>query len=294
MRVVSARHPHVPVAFELAVHETGDAFVSESLARSGCWEPFETTVFARLVLDHRARTQRPPFVVDGGANLGWYSVVAGILGAEVFAVEPMPANEALLRSNIERNQLNEAVKVFAGALGDLPGRASLHLSSTNQGDHRLHNGESHDPAKRKSTVEVAVETLDKLAGAKPVDLIKLDTQGSEAAILRGARSLWGVGAGDDTVLLTEFWPYGLARCGSSTDELRLLLAEPMETTHCGFVVLEDEAALVPVDGDGLALLAASQALSLEVRGFVNLLLIPLAVAATIVDLVDSERPLPFL
>jgi FkbM family methyltransferase len=294
MRVVSAQHSAIPVAFPLAVHETGDAYVSESLANSGCWEPFETKVFARVIANHVATTAKPPFVVDGGANLGWYSVVAGLLGAEVLAVEPMPANQALLRSNIERNELDGVVTVCAGALGDQPGRASLHLSATNQGDHRLHSHESHDPTKRKLTVDVAVDTLDHLVGARSADVIKLDTQGSEAAILRGASMHWGVGVGDRTVLLTEFWPYGLIRCGSSADELRSLLAGPLDTTHRGFLVLEQEGVLVPVDINGLALLAASRALSPEVRGFVNVLLIPRSLTSALAGLVDSHRPLPFL
>lgn len=292
MRVVAARHPQVPNEFPLAVHDEGDAFISSTISVQQCWEPFETTVFARLI--EGLRSHHRPLVVDGGANLGWYTVVAGLLGADVLAVEPMPANAHLLRSNIERNALSGSVEVFTVALGQNSGRAELHLSATNQGDHRLHIAESHDPAKRKRTIEVVVETLDVILASRRADLIKLDTQGSEAAILAGARSSWGSGVGDNTALLTEFWPYGLTRCGSSAEHLVSFLAPSLQATHAGFVVLVDHARLVPIDESGLRAVAESPALSPTVRGFVNLLLVPHGRIADVRDLIDRERPLPYL
>jgi FkbM family methyltransferase len=249
--VVVARHPQVPVEFFLDVHDEGDAFVSAAIASSGCWEPFETTVVARLVTDGWQQTHRAPLVVDGGANLGWYTVVAGLLGAHVLAFEPMPANAHLLRTNVDRNELAATTDIFAVALGSQPGRAALHLSATNQGDHRLHAEESHDPTKRKATIDVAVETLDAVLLGRRPDLMKFDTQGSEAAILMGATTAWGPGRGDETTLLTEFWPYGLTRCGSSAEQLLSLVCPSLATTHDGFLILEAEAALVPIDEPGL-------------------------------------------
>jgi FkbM family methyltransferase len=294
MRVVVASHPQLPHEFSLAVHEDGDAFVSATIATTQCWEPFETTVFARLLSGYCEANGARPLVVDGGANLGWYTVVAGLLGADVLAAEPMPTNAELLQSNIDRNELTAAVEVFRGALGHHRDRAQLHVSSTNQGDHRLHAGESHDPAKRKATVEVAVETLDVLLGGRCAELIKLDTQGSEAAILMGATTSWGLGVGDDTTLLTEFWPYGLTRCGSSAEGLLSLLTPALRATHAGFVVLEDHAVLVPIDPSGIRAVSVSRALSPEVRGFVNLLVVPHRRRALVDDLIDHSRPLPFL
>ncbi len=295
MRIVSAHHPCAPGPFLLAVHAVDDAFISAELATTGCWEPFETEVFARLVRAAAARHQRRrPLVVDGGANLGWYSVVAGLLGADVIAAEPMPANADLLDHNVTTNGLDDRVRVERAALGAEEGIATLHLSSSNQGDHRLHVGTTADPAKRKQTVEVRVTRLDTLLGGSRPDVIKLDTQGSEVAILQGAMTAWGPGASDDTSLLTEFWPYGLSRCGSSAADLLAVLAPCIGTTHECFVVLESSSALVPVDAASLRRLAEATALAQHVRGFVNLALIPVAQTGVLIDLIDLAKPVPFL
>src|SRR5207248_234978 len=41
---------------------------------------------------------------------------------------------------------------------------------------------------------------------------KIDVQGAEAKVMRGASGL--LAASTDCILMTEFWPYGLARCGA--------------------------------------------------------------------------------
>jgi hypothetical protein len=53
-------------------------------------------------------------------------------------------------------------------------------------------------------------------GLDAVDLMKMDAQGAEALILRGAtRTL----AGRVGTLVIELWPTGLRNCGTSLDEL---------------------------------------------------------------------------
>ena len=110
-------------------------------------------------------------------------MVAGLLGADVIAAEPMPVNAKLLEFNVKANGLGERVTVARTALGAEAGVAALHLSASNQGDHRLHVGASHDPAKRKTTVVVSLTPLDTLVGHRRPVVIKLDTQGSEVAVL---------------------------------------------------------------------------------------------------------------
>ena len=296
MRTVSAHHPHVRGTFALAVHEADDAFISTDLAMTGCWEPLETEVLARLIdAAHAHHRQRRPLVVDGGANIGWYSVVAGLLGADVVAAEPMPANADLLEYNVDRNGVRDRVTVCRTALGANDGVAALHLSPTNQGDHRLHLGATTDPAKRKTIIEVRVTRLDALLHDRDPDVIKLDTQGSEVGALRGltaARDEVRISAG--TSLLTEFWPYGLGRCGASASDFLALIEPCIGVTHECFVLLEASSVLVPADRISLRRLSDSPAMSERVRGFVNLALVPLAHSHVLNDLVDHSTPFPFL
>lgn len=287
--------------FALEVHDHGDEFISTALAASGCWELFETEVVRRVlgsaIVAAAARGSEGgrPLFVDGGANLGWYSVVAGLLGADVIACEPMPANAALLRRNVMANELSERVVVHETALGDGAGVAQLHLSGTNQGDHRLHVGAAHDASKERASVPVPVCTLTSLLGGRRPAMIKLDTQGSEVAILRGGLAAWQRGAGSDGVtIVTEFWPYGLERCGSSADEFLAMIAPLLSTvvsplggaSHRCFEIVEHSRALVPRTFDELVALANSRGLSNEVRGFVNLLFMPVLSVSAIEDLIE--------
>ena len=61
---------------------------------------------------------------------------------------------------------------------------------------------------------MGADTLDSIcrrAGVASAQFVKIDVQGAEAQVVRGAAGL--LGASTDCILMTEFWPYGLARCG---------------------------------------------------------------------------------
>ena len=230
------------VAWTMAIHPHGDQHISEALRREGVWEPFESLVVARLLgttpESVGPNSVGPPLFVDCGANIGWYSLLAASSGAYVVAAEPMPANAALLRHNVAAAGF-DSIEVHECALGAGPGSAELHLSATNQGDHRLHTDDPWDVAKRRTTVRVAVRPLsDCLHGRRP-NLVKLDTQGSEVAILMGALDAWQprVGAADVSIV-SEFWPYGLDRCGSSASAFIDLVLPLVGSTHRCFELIE--------------------------------------------------------
>jgi FkbM family methyltransferase len=278
MRVVPCRIGDLTPEMSFSIHESGDQHVSESLARDGVWEPFESELILRIL---RVSASGTPLMLDCGANLGWYSVLAAVAGgASVVAFEPMPSNAVLLRQNIARNNVHDAVTVYEVALGDKTASGLLHLSETNQGDHRLHVGPSKDPSKAKETVLVPIRQIDDIVSegglARP-KLVKIDTQGSEVNILRGGLSAWHPNSVDhDVAIVVEFWPYGLVRCGSSADEFLDLLCPLINTTHRCFEVQDWSRRLVNLSETGLRTLATSKGLSLEVRGFTNIALIPIS------------------
>jgi FkbM family methyltransferase len=289
MRVVPCRLIDLTPEMSLAVHESGDEHVSESLARNGAWEPFESELVVRVLRADARSLERRPLMLDCGANLGWYTVLAVLgAGASVVAFEPMQSNARLLQLNVARNDLSEFVTVHEIALGDQTTDGLLHLSETNQGDHRLHVDPSTDPAKAKQTVSVPIRRLDDMmlgAGYHRPSLVKIDTQGSEVAILRGGRSAWEPKVGENDVsLVVEFWPYGLHRCGSSADEFLQLLCPLIDTTHRCFEVQEWSRKLVPLNEQSLRSLADSKGLSLEVRGFTNIAMIPISLLNATPDL----------
>jgi FkbM family methyltransferase len=277
-RIASAQVVGIATELSFAVHERDDKHVSERIATEGIWEPFETELIRRL-------TRPGDLFVDCGANIGWYSVVAGTLGATVVAFEPMPANAALARQNITRNDLGDRVTLHECGLGAEPKRATLELSAFNQGDHRV----TAVPGGRKPTVEIQIVRLDDVLrdahdDQRP-DLLKLDTQGSEVAILNGGRRAWaprpGVG---NPVIVLEFWPYGLQQCGASVAELNEMLAELIDITHRCFEIVEWRTALDPLSLADVQRMATIGGYSAEMKGFTNLLLVPIERTGEIADL----------
>lgn len=288
MRIASARVPGTERALTFAVHERNDRHVSERIAAEGIWEPFETEIVRRLLLHPvPGSPDSRHLFVDCGANLGWYSVVAGSLGADVVAFEPLPANAALLTYNIAVNDLGGSVEVHETALGSGAGTGTLGLSVDNQGDHRMAPVDGAERASRREEVAVPVRRLDDVLRGRAPTVIKLDTQGSEVAILRGGTVSW---TRPDVVVIIEFWPYGLACCGSSAAELLDLLGGLIGVTHDCFEVVEWRNQLVPLTMDELTAMALTGGYSAAMKGFTNLVLLPSASLGAVRDLIGAPTP----
>ena len=153
-------------------------------------------------------------VVDVGANLGVYALVAGRAAGEsgrVVAIEPNPRVVSLLRTNVEINAATN-VSVLQAAAADREGSVVLHLDEDNQGLASVARGNVVHSA---GSVIVSCVRLDDLVPPRSVNVLKIDAQGSEVAVLRGARNALAASA---TVFL-EVWPAGLRAAGSTPDEL---------------------------------------------------------------------------
>ena len=129
------------------------------------------------------RTLRPGGVfVDVGAHVGFHSVLAGQLvgpAGKVFAVEPAPWAVDLLRANVRRHGLDVTVLPFAAS--DEAGTVRLALDEAHRSGAHLSEAED--------AVEVQAAPLDELLPDVAVDVLKVDVEGAEPLVLRGARSL---------------------------------------------------------------------------------------------------------
>jgi FkbM family methyltransferase len=194
------------------------------------YEPRESA-FVRRVL-------RPGMtVVDVGANLGYYALLAGrAVGptGRVLAIEPDPQNFELLAENLRANRAGNVSPVNV-ALGAAPGTALLHRSPDNFGDHRLF-GDGTRP-----TVPVPVVVFDELVDRLGfLDLVKIDVQGYEHHVARGmTRTLARGGVG---TVLAEFWPHGIARAGGDPGQFVAVF----ERAGYRPSVLRDDLGLEPV------------------------------------------------
>jgi FkbM family methyltransferase len=162
-------------------------------------------------------------LVDVGANVGLYSALAlstpGFHG-RVLALEPHAESRRYLEKTIASNApAPGAAQIVGLAAADRAGTLALYQNPENKGDNRLYP----DPLLQGGE-SVGADTLDNIcrqAGIAAAQFVKIDVQGAEAQVVRGAAGLLGASA--DCILMTEFWPYGLTRCGADpADYLEML------------------------------------------------------------------------
>ncbi len=157
---------------------------SRCLFVGGSFEPNE---FAFL---QKALTRGAVFV-DIGANEGFYTVfAANLIGprGRVIAVEPSPREYGRLDRNIALNRLTNVTLVARG-LGARPGKARLHIADPEHNGQNTLGDFGHTGVTAVGHVDIELTDLDSLAqelSLDEVDLIKIDVEGAEFAVIRGA------------------------------------------------------------------------------------------------------------
>jgi len=168
--------------------------------RIRCEEAFEPAV--RREIERIASSDVN--IIDIGANIGYYSILASrLIGSEkrVFSFEPQVSMVSKLRRNIELNALRN-VKVFPFALSDAPGTVTFHVPP--EGTEALGSMHANGRFEVVKTVEVETQRLDDVMsnlGNPKIGLIKMDAEGAELPILRGATQL--LSSPDKPVLIFE-------------------------------------------------------------------------------------------
>lgn len=148
----------------------------------GTWEPEVVEAVQRHVTPGMT-------VLDVGAQTGFYSLLLSKLvgpKGKVIAFEPLPANFRLLEENVRLNSL-ENVTLRNRAVAEVSGEMKFefpHHEPTLIGGPVL-EGDSRD------FFAVEVDSLDDFLGegGLPVHFIKIDVEGAEVEVLRGARRM---------------------------------------------------------------------------------------------------------
>lgn len=137
----------------------------------GVWLGLNETRKRRLLAERAAGR----LFYDVGAHVGSF-VLSGHRAARIVAFEPLPRNLEFLRRHVELNGLDH-VTIVDSAVADRSGRAAFDAEPTGLLG-RL------DAA---GAARVNVTTLDVFSGSP--GCIKIDVEGAEAAVLRGAEAL---------------------------------------------------------------------------------------------------------
>lgn len=122
---------------------------------------------------------------DIGANIGLYTLFAAKRGLRVLAFEPSAQSFAAMLRSAEANGLDRAIEGFCLALGEGQGIARLEMASSEAG-HSMHSIAGGGARFSQAVPLLSVDALVAGFGARPPTHIKLDVDGIEPAILRGA------------------------------------------------------------------------------------------------------------
>jgi len=159
--------------------------IGYSIWTTGIYDLAVSEVMARLVNPGNT-------VIDAGANIGYMTVLGGTLAGStgrVISFEPHPdlfpilqknAANAATRTSFAKAELHQA------ALGSQKGTAELVLPdemADNDGIARIAQGD----AGSGKTISVPVQTIDDVLGGDGAALLKIDVEGYELPVLKGAR-----------------------------------------------------------------------------------------------------------
>lgn len=146
----------------------------------------ERRLYEHELLDFLASNfRRGMAIADVGANVGNHAVFFGVVmeAQPLICFEASPVAASHLRRNLELNALDALI--VEEALGDTVGTGSLWIRADqafNPGAARLEMGDGDIPV---TTLDASVERLD----VRSLDLVKIDVEGMELDVLRGAKRL---------------------------------------------------------------------------------------------------------
>jgi len=123
---------------------------------------------------HFLRTE--DLLLDVGANIGVYGLLATkSTGCQVIACEPAPDTFRTLADNVRLNRLDDRIELHNAAVGDAEGTLTMSV-----GQHGLNH------VVQGSGATVPQHRLDDINGERTPRALKLDVEGYEMHVLRGA------------------------------------------------------------------------------------------------------------
>ena len=155
--------------------------------------------------------------IDVGGHIGFFTMhMAAAVGPEgrVYAFEPLETNANLLERSIAENGFGDRIRFQRAAVGAAPGTATLTFPEetlNSGGAYLLRNGTAALTGNQRR--EVVLVALDALELRRPLRFIKMDVEGAEPQVLRGAARIL---AEDKPLILSELHPTQLDRASGIT------------------------------------------------------------------------------
>jgi FkbM family methyltransferase len=188
-----------------------------------------TDVYEPDVWRHVMQCVRPGDVVaDVGAYVGLYTLSLGQRvrpGGKVIAFEPDPVSFEGLRRHVALNGLADTVELYRAVVGVEDGAVTFAAGR---------GSESHvaavDEASSGRQMVRAVR-LDSVLPHGRLDVLKIDVEGYEEPVLRGARALLSDHLRRPRAIYIEVHPYAWSGPGTTSESLLTLLHEHAYATY---------------------------------------------------------------
>jgi FkbM family methyltransferase len=157
----------------------------------------------------KSRGQSQDIMIDVGANTGITTRYFAKKYKQVMAFEPSSINRSCIYRNLEPGQNNVLIMPFA--VSDKKGSAQLRVSHTSCGANSFLPSEIPTPDQLEDVETIPLDEIDSLIqilGGNHLSLMKIDVQGLEINVLRGAEKL-----------IQKYKPVILCEVSTSNDSL---------------------------------------------------------------------------
>ena len=128
---------------------------------------------------------KPKILVDVGAHIGRFSIILAKRGSKVISIEPNKYTLEQLKKNVKLNNLQDKITIIGYGCSDKNENATLYSVPQNEGLSSLVKKEN----ARKEKIKVKkLDTICNNLNLSPnsIDVIKIDVEGFELNVLKGA------------------------------------------------------------------------------------------------------------
>jgi len=191
--------------FYLATHEANLDMVRATSFTHGKYYETHLTKVIQKAFDKKKGQSGEAIFLDVGGNIGWFSLLAKAHGAsQAYVFEPNPANLVRICESLTLNGWKESVDVMMMGVSDEVSKKALYKTdATNPGSFSFDQKRANkytDGGKAEKVGEFQMITLDAFAeemgwfeNKTPIAFFKLDVEGFEPQILKGAEKLFKSG-----------------------------------------------------------------------------------------------------
>lgn len=169
---------HTRFGFKIKVDPLFDKNIENVIYERGVYELGTVSLIQRLL-------KEGDVFIDVGANIGFLSMAAAATvgkKGEVLAFEPVPSTYRILAANKELNSMSQ-LQTFQIGVGSKSEIVSIQTEELNRGGASILNNTGGEE------IEIEVKKLDELIASGPISLIKVDVEGYEFEVLKGAEEL---------------------------------------------------------------------------------------------------------